>query len=396
MRCYVKNQTNKFNVEKLEMSFQRMKNAYSTIIKCQDIIVTAENEMDIYTKTCKTLVDEGSYKLAWIGSIGNDSEKKVIPVAEAGFKKGYLSSINISWGDNVYSRGPVGMAIRECKEQLINNVMTDINFLPWREKAKEYGYKSVIAIPIESNGDVIGVLSVYAESQDAFEREEVELFHRLAKNIAHGIYILRLKKEKEEAQKAQNESLLKTIDAFGLAIEKRDPYTAGHQKRVETLAVAIAKKIKLSKECIEGLRLGALIHDIGKIYVPGEILNRPGKISKPEFDLIKLHSEIGEEIISGIDFPWDIKNMISQHHERLDGSGYPNGLTEKEIIIEAKIIAVSDVVEAISSHRPYRPALGIKIALDEIKLGRGKLYDPYIVDSCVELFENENFQWEIL
>lgn len=394
MRYYVSNQSNEFNFETLEASFQKMKKAYSTIIKCQDIILTAESEMDIYIKICKTLVDEGPYKLAWIGSIDSDPEKKVTPVAEAGFEKGYLSSINVTWGDSIYSRGPVGTAIRECKEQLVNDVMTDINFLPWREKAKEYGYRSVIAIPIQSNGEIIGALAVYSNSKNAFKKEEVELFQRLTKNIAQGIYILRLKKEREEAQKAQYEILLKTIDAFVLAVEKRDPYTAGHQKRVTSLAVAIAKKIGLSKKRIEGLRLGALIHDIGKIYVPGEILNRPGKISKPEFDLIKLHSEIGQEIISGIDFPWDIEKMIIQHHERLDGSGYPNGLMEKDIIIEAKIIAVSDVVEAISSHRPYRPALGIKAALDEIKLGRGKHYDPKIVDFCVEIFESENFQWE--
>lgn len=332
----MRNQFNGFNIEKLEMSFQRMKNAYSTVIKCQDIIVGAQNEMEIYRKICKILIDEGPYKLAWIGMIGNDLEKKVIPVAEAGFKKGYLSSIDISWGSSANGQGPAGRAIRECKEYLTKNIMTDINFLPWREKAEEYGYKSVIALPIESEGNVIGVLVVYADNEDAFKREEVKLFQRLTKNIAQGIYVLRIKKEREQAQKAQYEILLKTIDAFVLAIEKRDPYTAGHQKRVTSLAVAIGKKVGLSKDRVEGLRLGALIHDIGKIYVPGEILNRPGKITKPEFDLIKLHSEIGQEIISGINFPWDIEKMIVQHHERLDGSGYPNGLVEGEIIIEAK------------------------------------------------------------
>lgn len=389
----MKDLSNELSIKKLEASFQRMKNAYSTVIKCQDIIVTAKNEMEIYSETCKILVAEGPYNLAWIGTVENDPEKSVKPVAEASLKKDYLSSIKLSWGDNIYGKGPVGIAIRECREYLIEDVMTDINFLPWREKAEEYGYKSVIAIPIESNKNVIGVLVVYADNEDSFKKDEVELFHRLTKNIAQGIYILRLKKEREEAQRAQYEILLETIDAFVLAIEKRDPYTAGHQKRVTKLAVAIAKKAGLSNNRIEGLRLGALIHDIGKIYVPGEILNRPGKISKPEFDLIKLHPEIGEEIISGINFPWDIRKMIIQHHERLDGSGYPNGLKEDEIIMEAKIIAVSDVVEAINSHRPYRPALGIEIALDEIKRGRGKYYDPQIVDFCVELFENENFKF---
>lgn len=391
------NQSEELNLEKLQDSFKSMKESYSTVIKCQDVILTAENEREIYEKVCKILVEEGPYKLAWIGSVGNDSEKRVTPVAEAGFKKGYLSSINISWGDNFYGQGPAGRTIRECKEYIVKDIMTDINFLPWRKKAEEYGYKSVMTIPIvECNGSVIGVLSLYSDREDAFKREEVELFYRLAGNIAQGICILRLKKEKEESEQTHYEILLKTIDAFVLAIEKRDPYTAGHQKRVSELAVAIGKKAGLNENRIEGLRLGALIHDIGKIYVPGEILNRPGKITKPEFDLIKLHPEIGQEIIGGIDFPWDIEKMIIQHHERLDGSGYPNGLKDEEIIIESKIITVSDVVEAISSHRPYRAALGIRAALDEIKQGRGTKYDSEIVVFCVKLFESEEFQWEAL
>lgn len=392
----MKNQVEEFKDEKLEVSFERMKELYSTIIKCQDIIVAAESELEIYTEICKILVEEGPYKLAWIGSIDTDSEKRVTPVAQAGFKRGYLSSVNISWGDNIYGQGATGRAVRECKTQIIKDIMTDVDYLPWREKAREYGYRSSMALPIEYDGSVRGVLNVYSHRRDAFKREKVKLFQRLSKNIAQGIHLLRLKKEREDAQKIHYDILLKTIDAFVLAIEKRDPYTAGHQKRVTDLAVAIGKKIGLNKDRIEGLRLGALIHDIGKIYVPGEILNRPGKINKPEFDLIKLHSEIGREIISGIDFPWDIEKMIAQHHERLDGSGYPNGLKGDEIIVEARIIAVSDVVEAISSHRPYRPALGIGTALEEIKEGRGIKYDPEVVDFCVELFERREFHWGVV
>ncbi len=390
----MKNQVEEFKGEKLEETFERMRSAYSTIIRCQDIIVTAESEMEIYRGICKVLVEEGPYKLAWIGSADKGPQKKVIPIAQAGFKKGYLSSVNISWGDNIYGQGPAGRAIRECKTQLVRDVIEDENFLPWREKAREYGYRSIVSLPIESGGNTMGVLLVYSDVESAFKREKVEVFQRLAKNIAQGISLLRLKREREASQRTHYEILLKTIDAFVLAIEKRDPYTAGHQKRVTDLAVAIGKKAGLNREQIEGLRLGALIHDIGKIYVPGEILNRPGKLTKPEFDLIKLHSEIGREIISGIDFPWDIEKMIAQHHERMDGSGYPRGLKGKDIIMEARIIAISDVVEAISSHRPYRPALGIAAAMEEIKVGRGEKYDPRIVDLCVELFEREEFHWE--
>ncbi len=391
----MENQIKKFNDKELEASFERMRSAYSTIIRCQDIIVTAETEMEIYEEICKVLVEEGPYKLAWIGSVDSGPQKRVVPVAQAGFKRGYLSSINISWGDNIYGQGPTGRAIREGREDIAKDIMTDTRCLPWRERAIEYGYRSSMALPIECGGRIGGVLNVYSEHRDAFNKEEVDLFQRLTKNIAQGIHLLRLKRESEAAQRTHYEILLKTIDAFVLAIEKRDPYTAGHQKRVTDLAVAIGEGMDLGRNKIEGLRLGALIHDIGKIYVPGEILNRPGRLTKPEFDLIKLHSEIGREIISGIDFPWEIEKMIAQHHERLDGTGYPGGLKEEEIIVESRIIAVSDVVEAISSHRPYRPSLGIEAALEEIRSGRGTKYDSQVVDLCVDLFESGRFQWEV-
>lgn len=390
----MENQIKKFNDKELEASFERMRSAYSTIIRCQDIIVTAESEMEIYEEICKVLVEEGPYNLAWIGSVDNSPQKRVVPVAQAGFKRGYLSSINISWGDDIYGQGPTGRAIREGREDIVKDIVTDTRCLPWRERAIEYGYRSSMALPIKYGGRIDVVLNIYSAHRDAFNREEVDLFQRLAKNIAQGIHLLRLKRESEAAQRTHYEILLKTIDAFVLAIEKRDPYTAGHQKRVTDLAVAIGEGMDLGRNKIEGLRLGALIHDIGKIYVPGEILNRPGRLTKPEFDLIKLHSEIGREIISGIDFPWEIEKMIAQHHERLDGTGYPGGLKEEEIIVESRIIAVSDVVEAISSHRPYRPALGIEAALNEIRSGRGTKYDPQVVNICLNLFESGRFQWE--
>jgi len=167
----------------------------------------------------------------------------------------------------------------------------------------------------------------------------------------------------------------------------RDPYTAGHQRRVAELASAIAKEMRLPKEKIEGIHMAGLIHDIGKIAVPAEILSKPSKLSKMEMDLIKAHSQVGYELLKEIDFPWPVANIVLQHHERLDGVGYPQGLKGDEILLEARILAVADVVEAMASHRPYRPALGLDAALDEIKQGKGKLYEPAAVDACLVLFE---------
>ncbi len=183
-------------------------------------------------------------------------------------------------------------------------------------------------------------------------------------------------------------SLLQAIRAIAMTIEKRDPYTAGHQERVAELAVKIGQELGLDESELQGIRLGALIHDIGKISVPAEILSRPGKLEPEMFSIIKTHPQSGYEIISGIEFPWPLAEMVLQHHERLDGSGYPQGLKGESIMFTARILMVADVVEAMASHRPYRAALGLQKGLDEILRGRGKQYDAAVVDACLKVFED--------
>lgn len=194
-----------------------------------------------------------------------------------------------------------------------------------------------------------------------------------------------------ESAEALENAYVSVIQAISLTIEQRDPYTSGHQKTVARLAKAIAEKLHQSDDFIHGLELGAAIHDIGKISIPAEILNRPGRLSDNEMNLIKRHSKLGYEIIKDINFPWPVGEMILQHHERLDGSGYPKGLAGDKIILEARIIAVADVIEAISSHRPYRPAKGIEAGLDEICRNSGILYDADVVDACKALFQEDGF-----
>ena len=177
-------------------------------------------------------------------------------------------------------------------------------------------------------------------------------------------------------------------------IEAKDPYTAGHQQRVSQLAAAVAKELNLSQDKVEGIRVASLIHDIGKIGLPTEILSKPTKLTDIEFNLIKEHSQKGYDILKSIDFSYPIARIVLQHHERLNGSGYPNNLKGDEIILEAKIIGVADVVEAISSHRPYRPALGIDKALEEIIQNRGTLYDPEVVNACLRLFKEKGFKFK--
>lgn len=198
-------------------------------------------------------------------------------------------------------------------------------------------------------------------------------------------------KKAEEGIKMTLAKLQKAMDAGIQTIirltETRDPFTAGHQLHVSKLASRIAREMSLSEEQIEGVRVAGLLHDIGKIAVPIEILSKPGTINVHEMNIIKIHSEVGFNILKEMEFPWPIADIILQHHERLNGTGYPSGLSGDDIILEARILSVADVVEAMSSHRPYRPALGIDEALKEILHNKGVLYDPAVVEACMSVFK---------
>lgn len=219
--------------------------------------------------------------------------------------------------------------------------------------------------------------------------------HKPCHMIGTALDITKTKRSEQALYQAKQDiekTLLQTINIVTLTLEKRDPYTAGHQLRVAALSKKLAQKLKLSEKEIEAIELGATIHDLGKIQIPSEILSRPGKLLPEEMELLKTHCNVGAEIIKHIGFESHIPyNIVLQHHERLNGSGYPNQLKRKQLPIESRIVAVADVVEAMSSHRPYRPAYPIKIALEEIIKNKNKLYDANVVDACVELFEKENF-----
>jgi PAS domain S-box-containing protein len=186
-------------------------------------------------------------------------------------------------------------------------------------------------------------------------------------------------------------TLQAAVQSIAMLVETKDPYTAGHQQRVSQLARAIAKEMGLTEDQQDFVGTASIIHDLGKVSVPSELLSKPTKLSDLEFNIIKVHSQAGYNILKDIDFPWPVADVVLQHHERMNGSGYPQNLQGKAILLEARILAVADVVEAISSHRPYRPALGISSALDEISKNKGVLYDPNVVNVCLKLFQENNF-----
>lgn len=243
-----------------------------------------------------------------------------------------------------------------------------------------------------------GIMGIELDLHNAFIYGALR---RIVCSSLHSVILNNLIKEREKRLVAQEyaknlEQMKKAmegiINTILLTTETRDPYTAGHQNRVADLATAIAIEMKIPPETVEGIRMAGIVHDVGKISVPTEILNKPGRLRKPEFELIKEHSQFAYDILKNLEFPWPIGDTILQHHERLDGSGYPKGLMGDQIKLEARILGVADVIEAMASHRPYRPALGIDKALEEISEHRGSYYEPDVVDACVKLFKEKGYQ----
>ena len=236
--------------------------------------------------------------------------------------------------------------------------------------------------------ETLGVLTVCSGTPDAFDGEEVQILEELAADLAHGIQAVRTRVERNRYLSQVGQAMRGTVAALARAVEMRDPYTAGHQQRVAALAAALGRAMGLSEQMIEGLYFGGMIHDIGKIAVPAEILNKPARLTSIEYQLIQQHAAFGRQIVAELEFPWPLAEMIVQHHERIDGSGYPHGLRGEEMLLESRILAVADVVEAMSSHRPYRAALGMEMALAEIEEGKGRRYDPLVVDACIQVIRD--------
>ena len=234
---------------------------------------------------------------------------------------------------------------------------------------------------------------LHSELESLVEKRTAEL---VTSNKLLTIEIENRKQVQEELERSFQDLkkvMNSTIQAIALTVEKRDPYTSGHQMRVAGLTRAIAESLELSQDQIEGAYMAASIHDIGKIALPAEILTKPVQLTEIEISLIQAHAQAGFDILKGIEFPWPLADIIVQHHERMDGSGYPRGLAGEEILLEARIIGVADVVETMASHRPYRPSMGMDKALQEIISNKGILYDPRVVDACLHIFNEQGFEF---
>lgn len=279
-------------------------------------------------------------------------------------------------------------------------VLTDINMprldgLALSESVREL-YPAIVVVVISAYDDIGNIRKAMNHNVSDFivkPIDFVELELTIEKSHNRHLEIMEYNRRLLESAAKLRRTLGQTLEVISLIGEIRDPYTAGHQRRVAALARAIAKKMGAGPDRVEATFVAATLHDIGKIYVPAEILSKPGRLSTIEYSLIKEHSRLGFEILKPIEFPWPVADIVYQHHEHLDGTGYPNGMKGDEIMFEARILTVADLVEAVSSHRPYRVAMGNPIALDQIREGSGTIYDPEIVGACVSLFESGEFQF---
>jgi len=261
----------------------------------------------------------------------------------------------------------------------------------------EIGYSGIsphghYCVPMVFEGKTLGVINTYIKDGHPHNKTENDFLTLFANTTAGLIVWKRAEDKLEQSLEKLGKVSDGMIHVIAKIVERRDPYTAGHQKRTTQIACAIAGELGMSEDRIDGLRMAGIIHDIGKIYIPAEILSKPGRLTDLEFSMVKTHAQVGFDILKDIDFPWPIAQIVLQHHEKIDGSGYPQGLKENAILQEAGILAVADVVEAISSDRPYRPAIGLDKALEEIEGKSGIYYDAAVVTACLGLFRKKGFK----
>jgi len=303
-------------------------------------------------------------------------------------KEKYEKSIHerISSKDNSLSDKPVEVRDKDRHFRLyfFYNADEDINIIHARDLAEI----DMISSQMSEYAEGLIKNTVDLEmSQREVEKQNIELQDELkARELAQNLL-----RQSLDNQKNIIDEMIYTLSLIGII---KDPYTGMHQQRVATLSKAIAEEMELDEEQVYGIYNAGMLHDIGKISIPSEILSKPGKISTVEMKLIRTHPKVSREILKPIDFPWPVARIAFEHHERIDGTGYPEGISGKDILLEAKIISVADVVEAITSHRPYREGLGIDVALDEITTNKGTKYESEIVDTCIMLFQEKNFTFD--
>jgi PAS domain S-box-containing protein len=357
-------------------------------------LLESSTETILLYEYCKIAVDTGGYKLALMSFIDEKTQKNTQILSRLD-QEDILNKIettnleNMEKGDN-----PISRALDTGLVQFIEDLSNYTEMLPWCSLALGFGFKSVISVPFSLPNKTKACLSLFHPVNVLWSAPEIELLQEMTADLSFGITALRTALDNTKYQNKLRKSLEQTIQVIAAIVEERDAYTAGHERRVASICSKIAFEMGLSEDQIYGLHLAASIHDLGKIAIPSEILVKPRSLTVAEFALIKEHPMVGYNIIKDIKFPWNISQIILQHHEKINGSGYPNAIKADEILLESKILAVADIVEAMASHRPYRPALGLDAALGEIKKQRGITLDANVVDACLRVFIEDGYKIE--
>jgi len=355
-----------------ERSLERLNRALRTLSAGNEAVVRATSEQSLLDAMCRVLVEVGAYRRCWIG-LADAAEPSAIQVVAA-------------WG---CAPAMIDAAETPAALQAVHDMLPAV--------AEDAGGDGATwaALPFTLGPDTRGIMTLCTATDDALDSDALKLLSELANDLAFGVLSLRACAARDSGEQRLRDSMRATVQALASTMEARDPYTAGHHRRVAALAVAIARALDIAPEEVQGIELAAMVHDVGKVQIPAEILTKPGGLTQLEYQLVQTHAQAGYDILKGIDFPWPVADMVGQHHERMDGSGYPNGLRGEAILLGARIIAVADVVETMMNHRPYRAALGQEAALAEIKYGRDHLFDADVVDACIRLFSDGAFRFAL-
>lgn len=351
---------------------------WAAMLGASSSLASAVDEQHLLEDLCSNAVLAGHHRLAWFGKRVMDGSCRVLPVALAGTAAEYLDGLEVTWDDSPTGCGPVGTAIKTGKVVTIHDAQSTVpstvgvNFAHWMLRAREYGLSSVTAIPVFVDGQVEGTLAVHGDHPWVFDEVADSIHIALCQQAGAGLERLRTAKRLTGAMNG-------TVAALSATIDARDPYTAGHQATVSRLSERLAQVMGFTDFEVQGVAVSALLHDIGKIAVPLEVLLKPAALRPEEMAIVQTHSMRGEEILSGIDFPWPVAQVVGQHHERLNGSGYPRGLGGADIVPAARIVMVADVFDAMCSDRPYRHRHAMSVARAFIADQSGTGFDDEVV-----------------
>ncbi len=361
--------------------------------RCNYLQIHAASEQVLLQDFCTALTDNNLFSLAWIALTPAHQVEQLTVTAAAGSHSAQLTQQVALW--NTAAEHPQKpLAIQELPKVQQPALLFS---------SDDAAAKTSLAVALKTDTQIFGLLVVYVDSPTGLQASEHSLICELAENLVYGIQTRRLQQAYQVAileatqQTQKIERVLEdSLAAIAGVLEQRDPYTAGHQTRVAELAVKIGQEMQLNPQQLQALYLSGIVHDLGKIQIPAEILTKPSRLNAVEFALIKQHPETAYQILKNIDFPWPIAELCYQHHELLDGSGYPRQLRDGQILLEARILTVADIVESMSSDRPYRPALGIAKAMDEITLMAPSKLDPTVVSACIAILQRGDYVPNVL